>query len=84
MDKKMTKRHCIGCRDDFYNGKNPLGVSECWSFKGAKLVKRIRIPIDLAPPYLHEKPETVPNCKRIPRYALVRPEAIGADGYWKR
>jgi|SRR6185295_3929267 len=38
-----TKSLCSGCRDNFYNGNNPLGVSECWSFKNAKVVKRWRI-----------------------------------------
>lgn len=32
---------CGGCRDDFYNGHNQLGVSECWSFKSAKVVDKI-------------------------------------------
>ena len=34
---------CRGCRDDFYNGKNSLGVRECWNLKGAKKVVRYRI-----------------------------------------
>ena len=39
MSKKPTKRNCIGCRDNFYNGNNNLGVKECWGFKTAELVK---------------------------------------------
>jgi hypothetical protein len=39
----MDKSKCIGCRDDFYNGKNPLGVKECWMLKSAELVTRFRI-----------------------------------------
>jgi len=27
-DKK--ERYCPGCRQDFYNGKNDLGVKNCW------------------------------------------------------
>lgn len=34
---------CRGCRDDFYNGKNPLNVKRCWSFAGATPVTRWRI-----------------------------------------
>ncbi len=37
------KSMCSGCRDDFYNGKNQLGVQECWSFKDAKVVTRFRL-----------------------------------------
>lgn len=35
--------HCAGCRDDFYNDKNPMGIKECWGLKTAKLVTRYRI-----------------------------------------
>jgi hypothetical protein len=31
---------CSGCRDDFYNDKNPLGVKRCWSFRSARVVRR--------------------------------------------
>jgi len=34
---------CIGCRADFYNGKNDLGVTECWHLKTAKVVTRYRL-----------------------------------------
>lgn len=34
---------CSGCREDFYNGKNTIGVQECWSLKTAKIVKRWRL-----------------------------------------
>lgn len=36
------KSMCSGCREDFYNGQNSLGVKECWSFKDAEVVKRFR------------------------------------------
>jgi len=36
-------QHCIGCRDDFYNDKNPIGVKRCWGLKTAKMVTRFRI-----------------------------------------
>jgi hypothetical protein len=39
----MKKEDCIGCREDFYNGKNDLGVGECWSFKTAKVVTLYQI-----------------------------------------
>ena len=34
---------CRGCRDDFYNGQNPLGVGECWMLKSARKVKRWKL-----------------------------------------
>ncbi len=34
---------CSGCRDDFYNDQNPLGVKRCWSLKTAQVVERLRI-----------------------------------------
>jgi hypothetical protein len=40
MDKLKL---CAGCRNDFYNDKNPLGVKRCWSFESAKVVTRYRI-----------------------------------------
>lgn len=38
------KSLCSGCRNNFYNGNNNLGVSECWSLKDAKLKTRYCIP----------------------------------------
>ena len=35
MDKET---HCSGCRDNFYNGNNPLEIEKCWHLKNAKLV----------------------------------------------
>lgn len=34
---------CAGCRNDFYNDKNPLGVKKCWSLDTATIVTRYRI-----------------------------------------
>lgn len=52
----MTKAEklplCRGCADNFYNGHNPYGVSECWMLKDAQLVTRYAIgywtPMDTA------------------------------------
>jgi hypothetical protein len=30
---------CAGCRDDFYNGKNPIGIKKCWYFDKARECK---------------------------------------------
>lgn len=39
-DKSITP--CAGCREDFYNGKNNLGITHCWHLESALLVKRWR------------------------------------------
>jgi len=80
--KKVTKLDCCGCQNNFYNGNNAYGIKECWSFKTATLVKRLQIHVDQAPPYLHVKPEMVPNCKRVERYVMVKPENITKQGFW--
>jgi hypothetical protein len=40
---KMNKSHCAGCRNNFYNSNNGLGVSECRSLETAKLITRYQI-----------------------------------------
>ena len=42
MSGRKDTSMCRGCRNDFYNGNNSIGVSECWSLKGAQVVKRWR------------------------------------------
>jgi hypothetical protein len=78
----MDRKHCAGCRDDFYNGNNNLGVKECWVLKDAKLINRIKIHVDQPPPY-KQKAEKKPNCYRAPRYVFVSPESLTKDGYWR-
>lgn len=43
MTEAEKMKHCHGCRDDFYNDKNPLGVKKCWGLKTAKMVKGFQI-----------------------------------------
>lgn len=83
MRKKATQRDCSGCRDDFYNGHNELGVKQCWALKDAVIVPRLLIPINVAPPYKGWKPRTVPNCYHMERHATVKPESIDSNGDWK-
>lgn len=45
----MKEPTCAGCRNDFYNGNNDLGVTECWSRKTAKPVTRYRTHRDALP-----------------------------------
>jgi hypothetical protein len=40
---EIGAEHCQGCRDDFYNGKNQLGIRKCWSRDDAFFVTRYEI-----------------------------------------
>ena len=75
----MHKKECLGCDNDFYNGKNPHGIKECWLLETAKLGVLYRIandkPMNAKGAYQKKK---LPNCyrqkgfcflKRIPYYA---------------
>lgn len=38
-----SKKLCVGCRENFYNGNNPMGVQECWMYKSAQVRTRYRL-----------------------------------------
>lgn len=70
----MDKKHCVGCRDDFYNGnQGPGGSKECWSFPKAKLIRRVAVHINQRPPWTQE-PQLVPHCYSKERYIYVAPD----------
>lgn len=84
----MELKHCSGCRDNFYNGNNNLGVSRCWSFdKKKKLEYRVG-PIGNweSPPYIGKKKKLMPPCWHgdggSNRVHYVKPEALTSSGYW--
>lgn len=79
----ITLDQCHGCENDFYNGKNPMGIKRCWSFESAEPIKVRMIHVDLRPPYKHIPLETKPSCYQQRRYVKVKPEALTSDGYWK-
>lgn len=74
---------CAGCRDNFYNGLNPMGVKQCWSFPTATVEKRFMIPVDLRPPYNPKSARWVLSCYHPERVCNVKPEAITKAGFWK-
>lgn len=76
----MTKKDCIGCYNNFYNGNNNLGVKECWSFdRKKKCVTKFRLsihtPMNIKSAY--QKVKIPPcyhmtgfvHCNQIPDYA---------------
>lgn len=82
--KKMTKRHCIGCGNDFYNGKNDLGINECWGFNDAVLIKRVSIGHWENPPYKDKIVIIKPNCyheRGNNKNHYVNPDRIDINGY---
>lgn len=79
----MDVKHCDGCRDDFYNGHNELGVKVCWMRAKATLEDCKLIPIDLEPPYTRIPITKRPTCYRKRCYSRVKPEALDSNGFWK-
>lgn len=80
----MDKKHCRGCRDDFYNNRTD---GDCWCLESAKLEFRIPIGMQEPPPYKHKKAVRVPTCWHGSgpyRTIYVKKEAIDSNGYWKR
>ena len=56
---KKSKEMCRGCYNDFYNHHRDDG---CWSFKSAKVVKRIKVGTFEDPPYAKERAQTCLSC----------------------
>jgi hypothetical protein len=69
----MDKKRCNGCRDDFYNGKNPFDVKECWLLDKAKLIRRVAVHVDQRPPW-KQKAQWTPHCYSMERYIFVAPD----------
>lgn len=78
----ITKADCSGCRDDFYNHGNHSTTSECWMFKDAQMVDRIRIGIWQNPPYPLGTVR-VPSCKHEQGNCLIKREALTDEGIWR-
>lgn len=70
LSKKDKLKMCFGCRNDFYNGHNDIGVTQCWSLKNAKVVKRKRVHLDQVPPWT-QKAIRVLSCYHESRYVFV-------------
>ena len=81
MKPKKSIQLCAGCYNNFYNGNNPYGVAQCWSFPKAQVAKRLKIPVDMRPPYKFP-PQWTLSCHQPKGYVQVKPEAITKEGYW--
>ena len=84
--RKITKKDCVGCGDNFYNGNNNLGIKECWCFEDAKMVKRISIGLWEPPPYKNKKEKLIPSCfhgRGNQRNIYIKKEVLDHNGYWK-
>lgn len=66
-------KHCAGCRNNFYNGNNSLGVTRCWSLADAKLILRKRVHINQVPPWT-QKPTKILSCYHESQYVFVNCE----------
>ncbi len=69
MTKSEKLKMCQGCRDNFYNGNNDLGVKECWALDSAKLIKRKKIHVNQRPPW-NQKPISVLSCYSQPSFVF--------------
>ncbi len=70
VNKQEKKRMCAGCRDNFYNGNNDLGVKECWNLSTAKVVTKRRVGLWESPPW-NAEPEKVLSCRTEKGYVFV-------------
>ena len=69
----MDKSNCIGCREDFYNGNNTLGVKECWNLKTAELIMRKEVSVHQVPPW-NQAARLFPKCYCRDGYIYISPE----------
>lgn len=81
--KKVAKSDCSGCKDNFYNGNNGLGVKECWMFKNATMVRKMDIHVDQRPPYDAKRTTLRPSCYKANRMVRVDPAALDSKGFWQ-
>ena len=86
--KMIDIKYCRGCHDNYYNSQSTSGSSDglCWCRSTGKIVWRIRVGMWESPPYKNKKQERVADCWHgigNQRDIMVKPEAIGSDGYWR-
>lgn len=76
VKRKATTKNCQGCRDNFYNGNNRLGVQKCWLLDNARLVRRKEVGMSDVPPWHWQPVVVLPECYRRSGYVYVNPRSI--------
>jgi hypothetical protein len=71
----MDMKHCAGCRDDFYNGRQNVGGTTCWSLADAKLIMRKAVHMNQVPPW-NQAPQELPSCYRRDSFIYVAPDRV--------
>lgn len=76
----MDRKHCSGCRDNFYNHNNmglnmEDGKPGCWNLKTAKIIKRKEVPLDQRPPW-NQPASKFPDCYHKSGYTYVAPDRV--------
>ena len=75
MTKEEKLRHCQGCRNDFYNGKNPYKIKECFSLKSAELMLKKEVYVNQIPPW-NQEPRQILSCYHKEDFIYVDPNTI--------
>ena len=70
---EKRQRFCSGCREDFYNGHNDLGVTECWNLASAKVTRVAFVHLEAVPPWHAPVVEQL-SCHRRPQYVRIDPK----------
>lgn len=69
----MDRKHCVGCRNDFYNGRQNVGGNTCWNLKDAKLIMRKEVHINQVPPWT-QKAQLLPHCYHKEQFVYLEPD----------
>lgn len=73
MTESEKLQMCAGCRSNFYNDNNGMGVKWCWSLATANLVLKKEVHVDQRPPWT-QKAKPVLDCYHAVGYVYVRPD----------
>jgi len=74
MNAKL--KYCTGCKDNFYNGFNDLGIKKCWKLEISNIVSRKEVHINDIPPWNHQPIIKTLNCYRKKGFVYVDKDQI--------
>lgn len=75
MTTEEKLKHCIGCRDNYYNQSGNSSTGYCWMLDTMKLVMRKEVHVSQRPPW-NQKEKLLPDCYHKPQYVYVDPKQI--------